>query len=118
MPSLYQKKVLEHWRHPHNFGKIASPHKKSSVCNPSCGDEIRLELLFDKNKVKEAKFTGRGCAICLASGSLFTDYLRGKNEKALKNISKETVLSLLGVKISPARSKCALLPLEALKKII
>lgn len=116
--SIYKEVILEHWRHPHNFGRIANPSKKSFALNPSCGDEIELELLLKNNRVKEAKFSGSGCAISQASSSLLTDYIRGKDIKTLKKIGPKDILKILGVPVSPTRMKCALLPLEALHKII
>ena len=116
--SIYKEIILEHWRHPHNFGRIEKTGKKSFVRNPSCGDEIRLEVLFKENRAREVKFSGVGCAISLASASLLTDYLKGKKLKDLKKIGKDTILKLLGIDVGAARLKCALLPLEALKKLI
>lgn len=126
MSNIYQEIILEHWKRPHNYGQISrldfakfkSPSKKTSVHNPSCGDRLRLEILFDHGRVKEAKFTGQGCAISMASSSLLTDYLKGKSARQLEKIDQKTIRKLLGVEISPARMKCALLSLEALKKIL
>ena len=127
---VYREIILEHWRHPHNFVQIEKAGKKTFVhngpkaryiasrYNPSCGDEIRLEILFKEDQVKEVKFPGVGCAISQASASLLTDYLKGKKIKDLEKIDKDTILKLLGVEIGPTRLKCALLSLEALKKLI
>jgi len=118
MSNIYKEIILDHWKHPHNFGKLKNPTKKSYTTNPSCGDEIQIDLIIEKEKVKEVKFSGRGCAISQASASLLTDYIKEKSIKDLKRIDEKTIIKLLNVKISPARMKCALLPLEALIKII
>ncbi|OHA61860.1 MAG: SUF system NifU family Fe-S cluster assembly protein [Candidatus Wildermuthbacteria bacterium GWA2_46_15] len=118
MSSIYQEIILEHWKRPHNYGRIKSPSKKTSVHNPSCGDRLKLEILFNRGKVKEAKFTGQGCAISQASASLLTDHVKGKKAADLEKINQKTIIKLLGVEIGPARQRCALLSLEALKKII
>jgi len=118
MVNIYKEIILDHWKNPHNFGKLKSPTKKSYAINPSCGDEIQIDLIIQKGKVKEVKFSGRGCAISQASASLLTDYIKGKSIKDLKKITEKTILELLNIKISPARMKCVLLPLEVLINII
>jgi len=117
MSNIYKEIILDHWRNPHNFGKLKSPTKKSYAINPSCGDEIQIDLIIKKEKIKEVKFSGRGCAISQASASLLTDYIKGKSIKDLKKIDEKTIIKLLGIKISPTRMKCALLPLETLETL-
>ena len=115
--SIYRENILEHWKNPRNFGKIKNPSQKSYAVNPSCGDELTLELLLKDDQIKEIRFSGNGCAISLASASLLTDYLKGKRVVVMKEVNQETILKLLGVPIGPSRLKCATLILGALKKI-
>lgn len=122
--SIYKEIILEHWRRPHNFGRLRpdlngrrSRVWRSQVLNPSCGDEIEMTVLLSRSRIKEVKFQGRGCVISRASASLLTDYIKGRDLKKLANLKKEFIIKLLGVPISVARLRCALLPLEALNKI-
>ncbi len=118
--SIYSELILDHYQNPRNFGKIT--HKsnkthKSHVSNPLCGDEIEMELIIDKGVIKEIKFQGKGCAISLASASMVTEFLKGKPKEQLQKLDKKSIIKLLGIELGVNRIKCALLPLEALKKL-
>ena len=115
--NLYRQLIIDLYQSPHNFGKIEKPDYQALVFNPFCGDSIKMQIkIDDKRKIKEIKFLGQGCAISIASASLLTDYLKGKSLEEINKLTKEKVLALLGIDLSPVRLKCALLPLEALKK--
>ena len=87
--------------------------------NPLCGDRITLMLALDPaGTVTDVAFTGRGCAISQASASLLTDTLRGRTADDLTRLGKDDVLDLLGIEISPARLKCALLSLDTLQRAL
>lgn len=117
MQSIYQEIILEHYKHPRNFGTIRNPSKKTSVSNPLCGDKIVMDIVFTDKKIKEIKFNGQGCAISQASASLLTEYSIGKSKDTLQKLDKEFMIKLLGIELGPNRIKCALLPLEALHKL-
>ncbi|MBI4053884.1 MAG: iron-sulfur cluster assembly scaffold protein [Candidatus Doudnabacteria bacterium] len=116
--SLYRQEILEHYRHPQNFGKLKKSSFQAYVINELCGDEITLHLLMERGRVKNVKFSGSGCALSIASASLFTERLKGKTWKDLKKIQTAQVTKALGVTIGPGRKKCVLLPLQALKQIL
>ena len=116
--SIYEEIILNHYRSPHNFRKLDNPSKKISVLNPSCGDSISLEILFKDDKVHEVGFSGQGCAISLASASILTDFVKNKTKRNLSTFSKNDLLKLLGIQLSPTRLRCALLPWEALMKML
>ncbi|OGK25832.1 SUF system NifU family Fe-S cluster assembly protein [Candidatus Roizmanbacteria bacterium RIFCSPLOWO2_01_FULL_37_13] len=116
--NIYSEVILDHYRYPRNFGSIKDPSKRSVLFNPSCGDKIELDVIFKKDKVEEIKFRGQGCAISQASASILTDHVLGKAKDELKKIDKEFMIKLLGIELGPNRIKCALLPLEALHKLI
>lgn len=120
MEELYKEFIIELYKNPRNFGTIGNPDYHSIVFNPACGDRIELFLKTDGEKVIDAKFSGDGCAISQASASLFTGFLNGKSIDELDRIAKEDVLNLLRIDLSknPTRMKCALLPLDALRKAI
>jgi len=114
---ILREDILDLWKNPLNFGTLKHPTKKIRVLNPFCGDEINLEINVDKGIIKEVGFTGQGCAISRAFTSLVTEGIKGKTLEDVKKMTQEDVLKLLNIEISPSRIKCALLPLEAIKKL-
>jgi nitrogen fixation protein NifU and related proteins len=116
MDNLYRDFILEHYRNPHNQG-VLDPHDLHFAdSNPTCGDEMSMTLRLDaQERVEDVAFTGRGCAISQASGSILTDELRGLTLDELRSIDPRDVLENLGVPIGPARLKCALLPYKVLQ---
>jgi nitrogen fixation NifU-like protein len=112
MDDLYRDYILEHYRHPHNFGVLETPTAKYEGANPLCGDRITMMLDVEGGVVRDVAFTGRGCAISQASASLLTDEIKGKTVEEVERLTPDDVLDLIGVEISPARLKCALLSLD------
>ena len=113
---IYQENILDHYKSPRNFGKIENPSVHHHEYNPLCGDEIEIFLIIDKNKkIADVKFSGKGCAISQASASMLTEQNNGKSLDELKKLTKENILNMLGIPISPVRLKCALLSLDTLK---
>src|SRR4249919_1678448 len=116
MDDLYRDEILEHYRNPHNFGILESPTTSKEGANPLCGDRITLMLgINDDGTVEEVAFTGRGCAIRQASASMLTDEIKGKQLTDIVKMGSQDVLDNLGIEISPARMKCAMLSLETLQ---
>jgi nitrogen fixation NifU-like protein len=119
MDDLYRDEILEHYRQPHNFGTLESPDARYEGANPLCGDRITLMLeIGEDDRVTDVAFTGRGCAISQASTSMLTDEIRGKTVAEVQALRNQDVLDLLGIEISPARLKCALLSIDTLKKAV
>lgn len=112
---IYRQKILDHYRHPRNFGSLAKATHTAHVDNPLCGDEVTLRLRVRAGKVTGVAFAGTGCAISTAATSLLTDALAGVTLAQARRLSADSVLTLLGVPISPARRKCALLGWTALR---
>jgi nitrogen fixation protein NifU and related proteins len=116
MDDLYRDEILEHYRNPHNFGTLDEPDAVQELANPLCGDRITLMLgIGEQGTVERVAFTGRGCAISQASASMLTDQIRGMSLEQVAQIDREAVLDNLGIEISPARLKCALLSLQTLR---
>ena len=116
---MYQENILDHYKNPRNFGKIENASVHHHEYNPLCGDEIEMFLVLDENrKVVDVKFNGHGCAISQASASMLTEQIKSKNIDELKKMTKENILEMLGIPISPVRLKCALLSLDTLKTSI
>lgn len=115
MPALYSNVLLDHFRHPRNYGSLAAPDVSHEEFNPLCGDRIRIELKLDQTTITAAGFKGDGCAISTAAASLLTELVTGKQLEAVAAISDEQLISALESNIQPTRRQCALLPLEALR---
>jgi nitrogen fixation NifU-like protein len=116
MDDLYREQILEHYKHPHNFGELASPDLEFDDNNPLCGDELRVQLTLDSDRrISEVAFTGHGCAISQAAASLVSDEIKGMPVDELLKLDRSFVLDLLGIDISATRMKCALLSLKVLK---
>jgi nitrogen fixation NifU-like protein len=113
--SLYREAILDHSRHPRNKGTLDPADFSYEDVNPLCGDEIRIDVRTDGDRVTEIRFTGRGCAISQAAASILTEMVDGQPLEAVKAITREDLLDELGVPISPARMKCAMLGLKVLK---
>ena len=130
---LYQEVIIDHGRHPRNFGELPSCNHSKEGFNPLCGDKITVYLDIQDGVVKDVKFSGSGCAISTASASLMTQAIKGKalteieylfgqfHDLLLKEgdgegLDKLTVLT--GVKAYPARVKCATLAWHTLMAAI
>jgi nitrogen fixation NifU-like protein len=131
---LYQETILDHSKKPRNCHPMADATRQADGYNPLCGDKLKLFLKMDGDVVKEASFTGSGCAISTASASLMTESLKGKTkEEALKLQEKfhellttdaavsndlGKLVVFCGVRDYPARVKCATLAWHTLKAIL
>ena len=132
---LYQDLVLEHKRSPRHYGHLAQPTQKAQGTNPSCGDQIAVELKLEGNQVQDIRFTGHACAICMASTSMMTEAVKGRDVELAKTLQQHfravltgeeepeeaplgTLVSLAGVRQYPSRIKCALLGWHALMHAI
>lgn len=136
LEELYQEVILDHSRKPRNFGKLADASMHVHGDNPSCGDEIDLEIKFGPDgSLQELKFSGHGCAISQASASMMTMKLRGKSPRAAEEMlcafhdlvargGTDSSLNLgdlgvmRGVRKFPQRVKCAMLAWRALEEAL
>ena len=132
LKELYQEIILEHGKNPRNLRKTDNFNKDAKGNNPLCGDNVHIYLKLDeKKKVEDISFEGSGCAISMASASIMTDLIKGKEEpqvkeivndflgmikenpelesKNLKEDEKTKLMCLSGVKQYPMRVKCATL---------
>jgi nitrogen fixation NifU-like protein len=118
MDDLYRDYILEHYRRPHNFGVLDEPSASYEGSNPLCGDRITMQLRVKDGVVDGVGFTGRGCAISQASASLLTDEIKGKHVNEVAEFRAADLLDLLGIEISPARLKCAMLSFDSLQHLL
>lgn len=118
MDELYRDFILDHYRNPRNAGTLDDADASFEDINPLCGDKIRMDLKIRDGVIADVKFKGRGCAISQASASLLTEQIKGKTLADIHKIGKEEVLENVGINISAARLKCALLGLKVLKQAL
>ena len=115
MPALYSETLLDHFRHPRNYGDLPAADISYESFNPLCGDRIRIAVKLNDRVVQDARFKGDGCAISTAAASLLTEMIRGADLESLSSLPDAQLISALESDIQPARVQCALLPLEALR---
>jgi nitrogen fixation protein NifU and related proteins len=115
MDDFYRDYILDHYRHPRNFGQLEHPDAEAEDLNPLCGDEIRMQLKVDDGVISDVRFSGKGCAISQASASMLTEAVKGMKLADVATLSKDVVLDNVGIGISPTRMKCAMLGLRVLK---
>ncbi len=114
---MYREHILDHYKHPRNFGVIDPADVDHEANNPLCGDQIRMTFQVNgDHEVTDVKFSGRGCAISQASASLLTSRIKGKSFADIKTITRDDIVEMLGIAISPVRLKCALLSLAVLRE--
>ena len=112
---FYREYILDHYKNPRNYGRLDDPDITHEEDNPLCGDVVGMDFRVKEGVIEDIRFHGRGCAISQASASLLTERLKGMALDDAKKIDKNDVLGELGIQISPARIKCALLSLKVLK---
>lgn len=116
---LYGEIILDHYQNPHHHGRLEHATLSGRDSNPLCGDQIQLDLQTDREgNIVDVGFTGQGCAISQASASMLTDELMGKSLYEAAQMTNEDIFRMLGVPLTAARIKCALLSLVTLKKTI
>jgi nitrogen fixation NifU-like protein len=115
--SLYNEKVIEHFKNPRNVGEMENPDGVGRVGDPVCGDVMELYIKVKDGIVVEAKFKTFGCAAAIATSSMVTEMVKGKRvEEALKISNKAVVEALDG--LPPAKLHCSVLAEDALKAAI
>ena len=135
LDGMYQELLLEHSRDPHNFGEMEKPDITAEGFNPLCGDQVCIHVrMGEKAQVKEVRFKGQACSICMASASILTDETAGKSLAQVQSLIQDfrdlmqgkkppeefegDIVCLSGVKNFPVRIKCALLPWTTLNEAI
>ncbi len=112
---MYREEILELYKSPSNFGELKDKSHEHTAHNTVCGDEITVQLLVKDGVIKDVKFSGSGCVISIVASSLLTNKIKGMKVSEVKKMTGEQVLGMLKTKLNPARIKCALLALEAVK---
>jgi nitrogen fixation NifU-like protein len=115
----YTKKVLEHFMHPHNVGKMEDADASATEGSPACGDMVKLYLKVDEasKAIRDIKFESYGCASNIATGSIITDLAKGRTLDEAKQITWQKANEELGG-LPPVKVHCAVLAVDALKTAI
>ena len=115
----YSDKVLEHFRHPHNVGRIENPDGKSMEGSPACGDMVAVYIKVnpETKRLDDVKFESYGCASNIATGSIITDLARGRTLEEAKTISWKQASEALGG-LPPVKTHCSVLAVEGLRAAI
>ena len=134
--SLYQAVILDHYRRPRNLGEVEDASASIHMHNPTCGDEIRLSLRLEGERIAAIRFVGRGCSISQASASMMTELVAGETVEAAGAVAARfkalvrgegdgagdrslgNLRALGGVAKFPARVRCALLAWNALEEAV
>ncbi|MBC2856306.1 MAG: Fe-S cluster assembly scaffold protein NifU [Cetobacterium sp.] len=113
----YSEKVMEHFMNPRNVGTMENPDGYGKVGNPSCGDIMELFLKIENDVIVDVKFRTFGCASAIATSSISTEMVLGKNIDEALIITNKAVAEALGG-LPPVKMHCSVLAEEALKKAI
>lgn len=113
--AMYKENILDHYREPHNAGRLEDATFRHKELNASCGDTIEIFVTLRAGKVADVRFDGHGCAISQAAASLVSDEIKGMKVDDVVRLDRDAVLELLGIDISATRMKCAMLSLKVLK---
>jgi len=133
LSDLYQEVILDHSRHPRNFGPAEGANRRARGNNPLCGDRVTVYLTMAGERIADARFEARGCAISVASASMMTEMIKGRTVAEAKSLfarfralvttgdgmaegdgELEELESLSGVRAFPTRIKCATLAWHAM----
>ena len=134
LAELYQELILDHYRRPRNQGSLEAHTSRVALANPTCGDELELDLLLEGGTIRDVRFSGHGCSISQASASMMTQLIKGKTLDEARRLAARfsemmrgsadaahdralgEARALAGVARFPVRVKCALLGWSALEE--
>ena len=118
MDALYRDYILDHYKNPRNFGVLEPHDLEFHDHNPLCGDELGVHILVEDGRVSDLRFHGHGCAISQASASIASEELKGMALTEVGALGADWMLELLGIPVSAARRKCALLNLKVVRRAV
>jgi nitrogen fixation NifU-like protein len=123
LTELYREVILDHNRHPRNFGRLDPHDAQADGHNPLCGDRLSITLRRKGDTLEDLRFEGQGCAISVASASMMSEAVKGKDRAAIDSLFQRIhalltdagassadlgkLAALSGVREFPARVKCA-----------
>jgi len=124
MSEMYTERLLDHYRHPRHKGLLATGEAAAGDIlsveeyNPLCGDRVTFQVRIVDGCLAEARFDGRGCALCLGAASILAEVVTGRPLEAVQAMSQDDFLAELQSEVRPARLRCALLPWVAFRRAV
>jgi nitrogen fixation protein NifU and related proteins len=116
---MYREIILDHYKHPRNFGHLPHAIATANAYNATCGDKIVMEISVNgKKEIEDIRFSGVGCAISQASASMLTEKVKGMKISEVMKLKTHDIMNMLETTLTPSRVKCATLPLEVLMKAL
>ena len=120
---IYREIILDHYKHPRNFGHLIKQDARVEEGNVTCGDRIVMEIKVKRIpnrqfRISDIRFSGEGCAISQASASMLTAKVKGMRLTGIMKLTLADITKMLGTMLTPSRTKCATLPLEVLHKAL
>lgn len=116
--NIYQEQIMEHFHNPSHHGTLSSPTHSFGANNPTCGDQIHIDMIIKDDVITKIAFSGEGCAISQASASMLLEKVAQQDIVLLQKMTAKSITDLLGVELSPNRLKCGLLSLEVAQKAL
>lgn len=114
----YKEEIIDHYKHPRNFGDLSEPYIEVRENNASCGDMVEIKGRLDANgRIHVIRWRGIGCAISTAAASMLSERVIGMNKEDLEKFGTDGVVKLLGGEINAGRIKCATLAYNAIRKL-
>ena len=114
---MFSETLLDHFQHPRNAGELPGATARVEVSNPICGDILQLAAIVENNRIRVARFLCRGCTASIASASLLTELIQGREPRELASYRAEWLAQSLGG-LPPASFHAAQLALDALHELL
>lgn len=113
----YKDEIIDHYKHPRNFGTIEGADVSIKEGNASCGDMVEVSAKLEDGEIKDIRWRGIGCAISTAAASMLSELVIGKTKEDLEKFGEKGIIEMLGGEINAGRIKCATLAYKAMLKV-
>ena len=115
--AIYKDKIVDHYKNPRNFGSLKNASSSVKENNPSCGDEIEIQMIIEDNKIKDIKFQTLGCPAAIAASDVLCELVKGKSLKEAENINETSITKKLGG-LPMIKVHCSVLGAKTLKNAL
>lgn len=117
--SIYREQIIDHYRHPRNFGRLAHCDVSRRESNYSCGDDLEFFIKLKSGRLSDIRFQGQGCALSVAAASMLTEKVIGMTTAQVMKLDEGDVVAMLGVgELTGSRLRCAALGLKGVQVAI